>query len=71
MAYVGMGTRLTNSDADKFNYLRSFLEGTAAEAVAGLATISANYGKAVNTLKRRFGNTKTDTKDALPSLLPA
>ena len=41
---------------DKFSYLNSLLESTAAEAVAGLALTSANYDEAVSTLKRRFGN---------------
>ena len=46
----------TLSDIDKFNYLVSLLESTAAEAIAGLTLTAANYEEAVTTLKRRFGN---------------
>ena len=45
---------LTN--IDKFSYLISLLESTAAEAIAGLKLTSANYEEAVATLRRRFGN---------------
>ncbi len=44
------------SGIDKFNYLISLLESTAAEAIAGLTPTEANYEEAVATLKRRFGN---------------
>ena len=46
----------TLTSIDKFSYLNSLLESTAAEAVAGLTLTSANYDEAVSTLKRRFGN---------------
>ena len=42
----------TLSSIDKFNYLNSLLESTAAEAIAGLTLTSANYEEAVATLKR-------------------
>ena len=41
---------------DKFNYLKSLLTGIAQSVVTGLALTSANYEKAVELLKRRFGN---------------
>ena len=44
------------SEIDKFNYLRSLLEGTAYDAIAGLALSAANYGEAVAILRKRFGN---------------
>ena len=44
------------SSVDKFNYLKSLLTGTAQSSVAGLALTSANYEKAVDLLKQRFGN---------------
>ena len=44
------------SAADKFNYLRSLLKGTAREAVSGLMLTAANYAEAVSILKKRFGN---------------
>ena len=43
------------SDIEKFNYLNSLLERSAREAVAGLALTAANYHKAIDTLKKRFG----------------
>lgn len=46
------------SNVDKFNYLNSLLESTAAESIAGLTLTSVNYDEAVATLKRRFGNTQ-------------
>ena len=46
------------SDVDKFNYLNTLLEGTAAEAISGLKLTGPNYGEAVAILKRRFGTTK-------------
>ena len=44
------------SDVDKFNYLNSLLEGTAAEAVSGLKLTAVNYSEAIAILKKRFGN---------------
>ena len=44
------------SNVDKFNYLISFLEGSAAECISGLTLTSANYEESVAVLKRRFGN---------------
>ena len=39
------------SEIDKFNYLRSLLESTASDAIAGLALSAANYGEAVEISK--------------------
>ncbi|XP_068692506.1 uncharacterized protein [Montipora foliosa] len=44
------------SGVDKFNYLKSLLTGIAQSVVTGLALTSSNYEKAVELLKRRFGN---------------
>ena len=44
------------SDIDKFNYLKSLLERSAHEAIAGLTLTSANYHEAVAILKKRFGS---------------
>ena len=44
------------SDVDKFNYLRSLLEGSAFAAIRGLTLSAANYVDAVGILKKRFGN---------------
>ena len=42
----------------KFNYLRSYLTETTGECIKGLSLTSANYQKAVEILKERYGNTQ-------------
>ena len=44
------------SGVDKFNYLKSLLGGSAAHVIAGLTLTNANYEKAIDLLKQRFGN---------------
>ena len=44
------------SEIDKFNYLKSLLERSAREAIAGLTLTAANYREAVSILQKRFGN---------------
>ena len=39
---------------DKFNYLKTLVNGTAQSSVAGLAPTSANYEQAVHLLEQRF-----------------
>lgn len=46
----------TLSSIDKFNYLNSLLEHTAADAIAGLTLTAVNYQEAIDILKKRFGN---------------
>ena len=46
----------TLSDVERFQYLKSLLEGSAAETISGLALISSNYNHAVQLLDKRFGN---------------
>ena len=41
---------------DKFSYLQSLLESSAADTIAGLTLTSANYQEAIDMLKGRFGN---------------
>ena len=43
------------SKVDKFNYLNSLLEGTAASSIQGLSLSESNYDSAVELLKERFG----------------
>ena len=43
------------SKVDKFNYLHSLLEGTAASAIQGLTLSESNYDSALELLKGRFG----------------
>ncbi|UYV83547.1 hypothetical protein LAZ67_23001438 [Cordylochernes scorpioides] len=40
---------------DKFNYLKAYLGGTAAQTVEGFCLSEENYDKAVELLKNRFG----------------
>lgn len=57
------------SDVDKFNYLRSLLEHSAYEAIAGLTLSSANYKDAVEILKKRFGDTQLIISKHMEALL--
>ncbi len=41
---------------DKFNYLKSLMDGAAAESIAELSLSNANYEEAIVILKSRFGN---------------
>ena len=43
------------SDIEKFNYLTFLLEHSAREVVSGLALTAANYHRAIDILKKRFG----------------
>ena len=54
---------------DKFNYLKSLLEGPASEAVSGLKLMAANYAEAVSILKKRFGNKQQIISKHMENLL--
>ncbi|KAL5518072.1 hypothetical protein EMCRGX_G003745 [Ephydatia muelleri] len=59
------------SPVDKFNYLKSLLDGPAAAAIAGLTLSTPNYSEGVTILKKRFGNKQlivTRHMDTLMSL---
>ncbi len=43
-------------DIMKFNYLKSYLEGPAADAVAGLKVMNSTYKEAIKLLESRFGD---------------
>ena len=57
------------SIVDKFNYLSSLLELSAAEAIAGLTLTAANYDEAIATLKKRFGNPQLIVNRHMDALL--
>ena len=57
------------SDVDKFNYLRSLVERSAKEAIAGLTLSSANYHEAICILEKRFGNKKQIISKHMDALL--
>ena len=44
------------SDVEKFNYLLTYLEGDAKHTISGMGVTNANYKKALELLKNRFGN---------------
>ena len=46
----------SQSNIDKFNYLNSLLDQSAADAIVGLPLTSSNYEEAIDILKQRFGN---------------
>lgn len=45
----------TLNPVQKFNYLRSQLQGDAARTIAGLPLTEPNYGQSISLLKERFG----------------
>ena len=53
----------------QFSYLRGLLVGTARTSLAGLALTSANYGAAIDILKRRFGKEVTIERAHVNDLL--
>ena len=59
----------TLSDVQKFSYLRSLLFSEAATCIAGFQLTHANYGKAVDLLKERFGQPHKIISAYMQSLL--
>ena len=54
---------------DKFNYLKSLLNGSAAATIAGLPLTDANYNAAIKLLKNRFGNKQVIISSHMDGLL--
>ena len=48
-----------SEDVVKFDYLKGYLTGPAAGAVAGLKVMSSTYKEALSLLERRFGDKKS------------
>ena len=48
---------------DKFNYLKTLLEGSAVHSVQGLSLTEANYAAATDILKERFGRIPSHSSD--------
>ena len=57
------------TDVDRFNYLKSYLESTASDSIAGLTLTPADYAEAIATLKKRFGSTQLIVNKHMDSLL--
>ena len=47
---------ISSTNINKFNYLNSLLDRSAADAIMGLRLTSSNYEKVIDILKQRFGN---------------
>ena len=43
-------------DIEKFNYLHSYLEGEAIRTIQGIKLTDKNYPKALEVLRKRYGN---------------
>ena len=59
------------SEIDKFNFLKSLLDCTAHEAIAGLTLTSASYHEAVSILQKRFGDKQQVIRHHMDILLNA
>ncbi|XP_060570545.1 uncharacterized protein LOC132728870 [Ruditapes philippinarum] len=59
----------TLSDVQKFNYLRSLVQGIAARCIDGFPLTNANYLKAVSLLRERFGQPQKIIHRYMQSLL--
>lgn len=57
------------STVEKFTYLRSLVEGSAAMAISGLQLTSANYDTALEVLKERFAQKQIIFNSHMESLL--
>ena len=57
------------SGVQKFNYLRTLLQGEAARAVPGFPLSDANYSHSVEILKERFGQTQKIVNAHMQGLL--
>ena len=64
---IHLNPELTN--IDKFNYLNSLLEQSAAESISGLRLTNANYEEAVAVLKKRYGNKQQIISTHMDALL--
>ena len=57
------------SDVDKFNYLKSLLEKSAAATIEGLSLTESNYEIAIELLQQRFGDKQVIISSHMDSLL--
>ena len=64
-----VGSHVSLSAVDKFNYLKSLLHGSAAETINGFSLTSENYHEAVKLLKERYGNKQVVISSQMDSLL--
>ena len=57
------------SAVEKFTYLRSLVEGSAARAISGLQLTSANYSAALEVLRERFAQKQIIINSHMESLI--
>ena len=57
------------SSVEKFTYLRSLVEGSAARAISGLQLTSANYSAALEVLRERFAQKQIIINSHMESLI--
>ena len=57
------------SEVDKFNYLRSLLERTAYDTIAGLTLSETHYREAIELLQKRFGDKQLIISKHMETLL--
>ena len=62
-------TNASLNEVDKFNYLRSLLEGAVLASVSGLSLTESNYKSAVEILTERFGNKQLSISSHMEALL--
>lgn len=62
-------TNVNLTDVQKFTYLKSQLEGKAARVIEGFAMTNANYARAIDLLRERFGKQHKITHAAMQALL--
>lgn len=66
---IGVHDNISLSDVQKFNYFKSLLLGEALSVVEGLALTNANYIKAIDLLKERYGQPHKITRIYMQALL--
>lgn len=62
-------TNPTLSDVQKFNYMKSLLQGEALQTISGFSMTNINYGKAISLLQERYGQIHTIIHTYMQALL--
>ena len=60
---------ISPTNVDKFNYLRSLLDGPALNSITGLPQTELNYKEAIEILTDRFGNKQIIISSPMEALL--
>jgi hypothetical protein len=62
-------TNVNLTDVQKLTYLKSQLEGNASRVIEVFAMTNANYARAIDLLRERFGKQHKITHAAIPALI--